>query len=61
MCALSTDLSNELTIVLRRGSESGTRREVSAPEIIVDYNQFMGGVDLQQISLSATIQLVIRI
>lgn len=39
-------MSNELTTVLRRGSESGTRREVSAPEIIADYNQFMGGVDL---------------
>ena len=46
MCALSTVLSNELTTVLRQGSESGTRREVSAPEIIADYNQFMGGVDL---------------
>ena len=46
MCALSTVLTNELTTVLIRGSESGTKREVSALEIIADYNQFMGGVDL---------------
>ena len=41
-----TLLSDELTTVLRRGSESGTRKEVSAPEITAHDNQFMGGVDL---------------
>ena len=46
VCALSTVLTNELTTVLIRGSESGTRREVSAPEIKADYNQFMDKVDL---------------
>lgn len=48
-------LSNELTTVYRWGSESGTRREVSAQEIIADYDQFMGGVDLVD-QLFATIK-----
>ena len=30
----------------RRGTNSGTRSDVSCPEIIADYNQFMGSVDL---------------
>ena len=44
--ALSTFIGDELTTVKRRGKTSGSRVDVSCPEIIADYNQFMGGVDL---------------
>ena len=44
--AMPTFISDQLTTVKRRGTDSSTRSDVSCPEIIADYNQFMGGVDL---------------
>lgn len=43
--ALSTYVRDSKTTVKRRG-EDGSRCDVDCPEIICDYNQFMGGVDL---------------
>ena len=44
--AMSTFIGDDLTTVKRRGDTTGSRMEVVCPEIITDYNQFMGGVDL---------------
>lgn len=44
--AMSTIVGDELTTVKRRGATSGSRVDVVCPEIIADYNQYMGGVDL---------------
>ena len=46
MYAMSTFIGEELTTVKRRGATIGSREDVICPEIIADYNQFMGGVDL---------------
>ena len=46
MYAMSTFIDEELTMVKRQGETSGSREDVISPEIIADYNQFMGGVDL---------------
>lgn len=46
VCAMSTHISNGLISVKRRCSETNSRIDVSCPEIISGYNQFMGGVDL---------------
>ena len=48
MYAMSTFIGEELiyTMVKRQGATSGSREDVICPEIIADYNQFMGGVDL---------------
>ena len=43
--AMSTFLSNAITQVKRRGGS--TSISISCPEIIQDYNLFMGGVDLK--------------
>ena len=46
--AMSTFIGDDLHVptVKRRGDTTGTRMEVVCPEIVTDYNQFMGGVDL---------------
>ena len=46
MYAMSTFIGEELTMEKRRGATSGSREDVICPEIIGDYNHFMGGVDL---------------
>ena len=43
--AMSTFVSDKMTTVKRR-KDSGPKVDISCPEMISDYNQFMGGVDL---------------
>ena len=44
---MSTICGNEMTTVKRTRQESGTAQvDVGCPQMITDYNKYMGGVDL---------------
>lgn len=44
---MSTMCGDEMTTVKRRRQESGTTRvDISCPQMIADYNKYMGGIDL---------------
>ena len=49
---MSTMWSNEMTTVKRRRQERGTGRvDVDCPQMIAEYNEYMGGVDLANQSM----------
>ena len=49
---MSTICGNETTTVKKRRQESGTAQvDVGCPQMITDYNKYMGGVDLADKSM----------